>query len=344
MSAPGRNLRGMSEPAGAIDLSASNPETQRAHEILARDFTDRYLRRSGMTALAYSQPWDPENPLCDYETTWWRAKPNRWSVPMGKLILGKQHGLSGKEIDSVFVAPFVARAPEITAALPDYPVCLVNGHDVDLQAALSLMTACMGIARASDASYQKGFEQMTGLAHGVATRGLAPIVVGRPKLPGKLTFLRLQQLVVNPHLSFPINQQMIESGIPQEYRRAYNAKLRQETIDVAQGDPDGASGYRTLWSMAPGGTPDLKGEGEHEGKTLTKLIEPATVKLFAAMGCGLMPVYTSLGRGRRETTVEVGPVVPPDELTDTTLISMMADLAEYRRAHGEPDVYYEGEV
>lgn len=322
-----------------------DPQAQAAHEILAREFTDRYLRRSGFDKFAYSVPWDPADPLCDYETTWWKSQPNRWSVPMGKLILGRSHQLSGKQIDSVFVAPFVERAGELESALRDHPVALINGHDIDLQAALSLLAASMGIARASSrGSFQNVLEEMIAIAHGVATRGLAPIVVGRPKLPGRLTFLRLQQLVVNPHLSFPINKQMIESGIPQDFRKRYNAKLRAETIEVARSGPAATSGLHTLWSMSPGGTPDFAGSGEHEAKLLTKLIEPATVKLMSEMGCALLPVYTRLGRGKAESTVELGELIAPGDYNDQSLHSVMSDIAAYRRAHGEPNVYYEGEL
>jgi hypothetical protein len=325
---------------------ANSPsQTQLAHEILAREFTDRYLRRSGFSKFAYSVPWDPSDPLCDYDATWWKAMPNRWSVPMGKLILGRSHHLSGKEIDRVFVAPFVERAAEIERALPNHPVALINGHDIDLQAALSLLSASMGIARASDrGGFQEILEQTISLAHGVATRGLAPIVIGRPKLPGRLTFLRLQQLVVNPHLSFPINKQMVESGIPQDFRKRYNAKLRAETIEVANGPADPATGFRTLWSMSPGGTPDFKGEGEHAEKLMTKAIEPATVRLLSEMGCGLLPVYTKFGRGRGETLVELGELIPPDAVTESTVPTLMADIAEFRRRHGETHVFYEEEL
>jgi hypothetical protein len=324
---------------------APDPQTQLAHEILARDFSDRYLKRSGFDRFAYSAPYDANDPLCDYETTWWPAKPNRFSVPVGKLILGRSHRLSSREIDDCFVAPFTARAEELCRVLPDFPVTLVNGHDIDLQAALSLMAASMGVAEADERRrYQRTLEQTIGIAHGVATRGLAPIVVGRPKLPGRLTFLRLQQLVVNPHLSFPINKEMIASGIPQDFRRRYNAKLRAEVVEVANSTTDHPEGFRTLWSMAPGGTPDFAGEGEHGDKLLTKAIEPATVKLMNEMGCGLMPVYTRFGKGRGETFVELGEIIPPDRLTDSTVPSIMAELAAFRRRHGEENVYYEGEV
>lgn len=320
-------------------------EARLAHEVLARDFTDRYLARSGMTRFAYSTPYDPDDPLCDYETTWWPAKPNRFTVPAGKAIMGPSHHMSGKQIDDLFVAPFVDKAADITRSLPDFPVALVNGHDVDLQAALSLLSASMGIARASaEGRFQKTLEDTIRLSHGVATRGMAPIVIGRPKLPGRLTFVRLQRLVVNPHLSFPINKQMIESGIPQDFRKRYNAKLRAETVAVAQAPSDHPKGYRTLWSMSPGGTPDLKGEGEHEGKLLTKAIEPATVRLMQEMGCGLLPVYTKFGRGKSETVIALGDIVPPDEVTDSTIPTMMADLAEFRRRHGEANVFYEEEL
>ncbi|MBI5311151.1 MAG: hypothetical protein HZB14_09055 [Actinobacteria bacterium] len=316
-----------------------------AHEVLAHDFTDRYLRRSGMSRVAYSVPYDPDDPLCDYDTTWWPAKPNRLSVPIGKLILGRSHYMRGREIDDLFVAPFVDRAADITRTLPDFPVALVNGHDIDLQAALSLLSASIGIARASaEGRFQQTLEETIKVTHGVATRGMAPIAIGHPKLPGRVTFVRLQQLVVNPHLSFPINKQMIESGIPQDFRKRYNAKLRAETVAVAQAPSDHAKGYRTLWSMSPGGTPDLKGEGEHEGKLLTKAIEPATVRLMQEMGCGLLPVYTKFGRGKGETVIELGDIVPPDEVAESTVPTMMADLAEFRRRHGEANVFYEEEL
>ncbi|MBJ7347933.1 MAG: hypothetical protein JHC87_05095 [Thermoleophilaceae bacterium] len=318
---------------------------QMAHEILARDFTDRYLQRSGLSSFAYSVPYDPNDPLCDYETTWWKAKPNRWSLPLGKLVLGKTHALSGREIEDIFVAPFAARSKDLTRVLPDFPVALVNGHHLDLQAALALFAASVGIARENAAGrFQKSLEEMIRVAHGVATRGLAPIVVGRPKFPVKLTFLRLQQLVVNPHLSFPINKQMIESGIPREFRTSYNAKLRAQTVEAANAQTNHPKGYRTLWSMSPGGTPDVPGEGEHEGKLITKAIEPATIRLMREMGCGLLPVYTKFGKGKGPTLVELGDVVPPNEVSDSTIPTIMADLAAYRRSNGEPDVYYDEEL
>lgn len=316
-----------------------------AHEILARDFTDRYLRRTGLSRLAYSAPYDPRDPLCDYETTWWKAKPNRWTAPLGKLVLGKTHSLSGREIEDIFVAPFAAKATDLARKLPDYPVALVNGHHLDLQAALTLFAASMGMARArSEGRFQKTLEEMVSVAHGVATRGLAPIVIGRPRLPVKLTFLRLQQLIVNPHLSFPINKQMIESGIPKEFRTTYNAKLRAQTVEAAKAPTDHPKGYRTLWSLSPGGTPDVPGENEHEGKSVTKAIEPATIRLMREMGCGLLPVYTKFGKGKGPSLMELGNIVPPNEVSDLTIPTMMADLAAYRRKNGEPDVYYEEEL
>ena len=320
-----------------------DPQTRSAHEILAKDFSQRYLRRSGFDRLAYAVPYEESDPLCDYETTWWDARPGRMSVPIGKLVLGKSHRMSGAEIDRHFVAPFVAKASAITEALPDYPVTLVNGHDIDLQAALSLLSASMGIAKSQpERPFQQTLEETIGISHGVATRGLAPIVVERPKLPGRLTFVRLQQMVVNPHLSFPINKEMIASGIPQDFRRNYNARLRAEVVEVATAPTEHRDGFRTLWSMAPGGTPDFKGEGQNAGKLLTKAIEPATVKLMREMGCGMLPVYTKFGKGKGETHIELGELIAPDEVTDDTVGSIMDDLAAYRRRHGEANVYYEG--
>jgi hypothetical protein len=325
--------------------AVSTEQVKLAHELLTQQFTERYLERSGMAGFAYTVPWDADEPLCDYSRTWWPARPNRFSVPVGKAILGRSHSLSSDEMDQHFVAPFVAKAGELAAALRQYPVALVNGHDIDLQAALSLLGACIGFARArARGRYQKVLEQMISLSHGVATRGTAPIAIGRPWMPTRLTFLRLQRLVVNPHLSFPVTPQMIESGIPRAFRKRYNAQLRAETIASAAAPPDPVSGLHTLWSMAPGGTPDFPGSGEHAGKLLTRSVGFATVNLMREMGCGLLPVYTRLGRGRSDTCVELGEIVPPDRVCGATLNSAMADLAEFRRMHGETNVYYQGEL
>jgi hypothetical protein len=136
---------------------------------------------------------------------------------------------------------------------------------------------------------------------------------------------------------------MIASGIPLDFKKIYNAKVRAETIEVAQAPATHPKGYRTLWSMSPGGTPDFPGEEEHEGKLITKALEPATIRLMGEMGCGLLPVYTKFGKGKSPTVIQLGEIVPPNEVTDSTLPTMMADLAAFRRKHGESDVYYEEE-
>ncbi|MBJ7457673.1 MAG: hypothetical protein JHD02_00650 [Thermoleophilaceae bacterium] len=333
-----------SSPQGRND-SQEPFEVSLAHQILARDFTDRYLDRSGLKRFAYSADYDSNDPVCDYDRTWWEAKPNRLSAPLGKAVLGSSHHMNGREIDKLFAAPFSARAGDFMATLPNFPVALINGHDIDLQAALALLSASMGLARADSAgSFQQNLEAMIRVSHGVATRGLAPIVIGRPRLRPRLTFIRLQRLIVNPHLSFPINKEMIESGIPQDFRSSYNARLRAESIAVARAPTDHPKGLRTLWSISPGGTPDRPGTGEHEGKLITKSIEPATLHLVNEMGCGLIPVYTRFGKGRAENRIELGDIVPPDAVTDSTVPNMMADIAAFRRRNGEPHVFYEEEL
>lgn len=316
------------------------------HEILTKDFTDRYIRRQGLGAVAYSAPYDSSDPICDYEKTWWAANPNRLSIPVGRTILKTIHKMNGQDMDD-FAGAFSERAGEITQSLAEFPLMYVNGHNPDLQAALSLFSANVGVAQASGAgNFQREFEDMTRISHGVATRGIVPIVIGRPRLPWpKIPFIRLEQLVVNPHHSFPINKQMIESGITPDFRKAYNARLRQESIDVARGGvTNHPRRYHTQWSMAPNGTPDFEGEGEHEGKTITKKVEPATIRLILEMGCGLLNVRTSFGRGKRPTVVELADVILPNEVTPSTIPTMMADLADFRRQNGEPDVYYEEEL
>src|ERR1700722_4133756 len=109
-------------------MSEPNLDPAFNHGILAADFTDRYIAANHLGAVAYSVAYDPEDPLCDYDKTWWQSKPGRLSIPAGKFILGNMHHMSGAEIDELAVAPFVERADDITEGLQEYPVALINGH------------------------------------------------------------------------------------------------------------------------------------------------------------------------------------------------------------------------
>ncbi|MEO6761789.1 MAG: hypothetical protein ABI220_05500 [Candidatus Saccharimonadales bacterium] len=314
------------------------------HEVLTTNFTDRYIQRSHLGPFAHSVGYDSDNPLCDYEKTWWEALPNKWSESVSTRIVSKMNRLSLREFGNLFVEPLAERAETIKGALHDFPVAFINGHSLDLQAALPLVAASIGIAHSIEkGDYRQNLEDMIRLSHGVATRALAPIILGRERFTPRLPFMRIAQLAVNAHLSFPVNKQMNQSSIPKKFTHDYNVRLKENCVGIAKSETTHPLGFKTLWALSPGGTPDTKVEESSGGEIFTKRIEPATVDFIARLGCGLLPVYTSFGKCKSPTAVEFGDIIPPNLVNVGTLSGIMTDLAAFRRKHGEGNVYYEGE-
>jgi|GEM_PF-5445692 len=324
-----------------------NPEIshREVHKLLTTGFTDEYIRRNHLSRVARSIPYDPTNPICDYDKTWWEAQPNKWSNRVPTRVVSLLNRMRPSHFNETFIAPLRARADELTDALHQYPVMFVNGHakGYDLQAGLPTVAATAALAReAKSGNYQANLERMVRLSHGFATRALAPIEIGFSNHQPQWTFLRIIQLAGNPHWSFPINKRINESGIPASFRHEHNAKMKADALQIVAAGSQDKEGLQTLWTMSPAGTPDVLGVDEHEGKVITKSVEQATIDFVSRMGVGLLPVYTVLGKGILQA--EFGSIIPPNEVTQSTLASKMADLAEYRRVNGQPNVYYEGEL
>lgn len=324
-------------------------EQRETHQIFLDGFISRYLERSGILGkVAFGAEYDPSSTISDYNRTWWEAKPGRFSIPVGNFVLGQMHKMSGREIKTEFASKFYEKAGAINSQLADSPVAIINGHSPDLQAALGLFSANIGLAERDKEDFgtpfNHGFYRRTEAGHGIATRATAPIVIGSPRMP-IVEFVRLQRLVVNPHLSFPRTKQIEEAGIDPDFIKKYNSKLRREIIEIAN---NGHANFplhgalRTLWSLAPNAQPDLKPEGTD--KQITARVGEATQKMVEDMGCALLPVYTSFGKGERPNAFELGAITKPEDVTSSTLGGMMADLAEFRRKNGEPNVYYAGEL
>ena len=316
------------------------------HDILTTQFTDRYLHDTGFDKLAFSLSHDPSNPLCDYNRTTYPANPKgRRGVLAAKFILGKVHHLSFGEIDEIAVPPFAENADRITEALQDYPVLLVNGHDPALQTALSLVSAGIALARHDRGRFYKNFDEMARISHVVGTRGFAPIIVGRPNRNPQIPFVSIAQWVMNPHLSFPDNEKMRQSALTPGFKSAYNDRFATDCLDVIEAGPTHPNGYHTLWSTPPGGTDDVNGFDQAGKKIIvTARVKPGTIKLVREMGVGLLPVYFSrFGKVNGRTSMVVGTIIPPNEVTDSTLPSIMSKLAAYRSSFGKEKrgfVYY----
>jgi hypothetical protein len=329
-------------------MSETNHEE--VHRILTTEFTDRYLRRSGFDNLAFSLPYDPDNPLCDYDQTTWKAKPNaRLGLPIGKLILAKTHRLSLKELNELEITAFAEEAADLTEALHDFPVLLVNGHDPDMQAALTLvLLSGIAIARRDDehgrGRFPKNFEDMVRISHVVGTRGFGPIEFGRPRVP-ILSLVRISQMVMNPHLSFPVTERMRQSNLPASFTTAYNDLFKSEFLYAVRMKPAHPNGYHSLASTPPSGAPDAQGL-DQDGNliTVTRRVSPGTIELIRNMRCGLLPVYAKFGRGKGLHHIELGQIIPPDEVSDATVPDIMFAQAAFRRTLATGDerpVYYE---
>ena len=320
------------------------------HSILTTEFTDRYLERSGFDKLAFSLPYDPANPLCDYDQTKWPAKPNaRLGLPIGKLILAKTHRLSLKELNELEATTFAEEAADLSESLHDYPVLLINGHDPDMQAALTLVLSGIAIARRDDTERERGrfaknFEEMVRISHAVGTRGFGPIELGRPRIP-ITSLVRISQMVMNPHLSFPATERVRESNLPASFTAGYNDLFKDEFLEAVRAEPTHPDGYHSLASTPPSGAPDAKGlDQDGNPITVTRRVSSGTIELIHNMNCGLLPVYAKFGRGKGLSQVELGQIIPPNEVGDITVPDIMFAQAAFRRAkaaQGERPVYYE---
>jgi len=324
-------------------------EQQETHQIFLESFVNRYLERTGILGkVAFGAGYDPNSTISDYNRTWWEAMPNRLSIPVGNFVLGQMHKMSGRDIRQEFASKFFEKAVIINSQLAHTPLAIINGHSPDLQAALGLFSANIGLAEKDSDEFgipfNHGFYRRTEAGHGVATRATAPIVIGSRRIP-VVEFVRLQQLVVNPHLSFPRTKQIEESGIDPDFIKKYNSQLRDEVVEIAENcyiNFPVHGPLKTTWSIAPNAKPDEKDEAS--GKQITAQVGDATKRMIGDMGCALMAVYTSFGKGKRPNAIELGEIIQPEDIDNSTLDGIMADLAEFRRKNGEPNVYYAGEL
>lgn len=343
----------------------SQHDFEAIHGILSQSATRRYLdpnRTPIVSKVAYVQPYDTAYPACDYDKTWWPTTPVPWfSEFAGRKVISAINGVSSKVFDENFIPAFDKKAEATKEALRESPVAILNGHSPDIQAAISLHAAQIAVARSEPGSYQRNLMNMIKISHGIATRGIVPVMIGNPKfkmwLPGGMSktphipFMRVTPLVVAAHYSIPNTKQSRKANFPKEFVEYYNDKVQDDAVVVAQSPPTHPQGYNTLWSLSAGGGPDdIPEEGEHTDKIVTKIVTEGTVKWLKTMGVSLIPAYTSVKdkdpkTGERlPTKVEFGEIIPADEIDADKVHTIHADQAEFRRQNGASNVYYAGEL
>ncbi|MEK9195986.1 MAG: hypothetical protein AAB914_01320 [Patescibacteria group bacterium] len=321
-------------------------EQRELHECLTREFTTRYLGDLGVDKIAHITPFDPDNPVCDYNKTYWDVPEfiNPIFRAVGIKIIEKDHRISRSEIDNLCVAPFADKAPEIIDALHQYPLLLSSDHNPDLQSALALVAAQKGIANKQTHGRERArVRDMIKISNGIGTRAIHPVEIDLPLLPA-IPFVKIEQTVGSPHLTIPRNPTTKSSSLQSGLIRRYNIVASSNIIKVAGSPTNHPDDLHSLWSASLGGEKNLGGREEHEGKVIMHMVNEGTIKLLQKMGCGVLQVYSSFGKGKRESHFELGRIIPPDEITSDTIHGLQIDQAQFRRKHGEPNVYYAGEL
>jgi len=325
------------------------------HNILASQFTDRYINRFHASAVLYGSRYDPASELSNYHRTWWSAEPRAYSEQVGNLVLSGLFGKSPNTMERLFYQPARQLSGQVARRLQERPVMAISGHSPDLVAVFPLFGLAKALADDQPGERRPYLHDMFRLSHVVATRGFVPMKIGRrglqPITPDSWTLLRAARLVLNPHFTFPRTRLMRESGIPEEFIADYNARARRDCLETVQQPITHPAGFHQLWAMAPGAGPDLKGDNvpaswkdhltEMPNLQVTQAVGHGTIELVKAMGCNLLPVMTSFAD---RPILQFGEMVPADQITDSTLPSIMADLAVFRRTHGEPHIFYQEET
>lgn len=335
------------EQANALDPLAG--ETRQAHEILTH-FGSRYIKRDGYSWLSASTvDYDPEHPLCDYNRTVWEAAPNRLSEPLGRLVLSGKHGVMPWNFNRDIVNPLQEAAPDLLELRKDYPIIFATDHHPDMVPVLAGFALNLASARhLSRTGRNKGYRQelyeQFGQTHLVATRGYVPVEihVGPRQIPN-IPAVRAAQLIMNTHFTFPINEKMIEAGLPRQFRKAYTKLFKDNFMSAMNAPSDPRSGLKPQGIIAVGATSNIDfTDSEGTSWRFTAPVIPATVNLIGESGCAVVGIESCFdGTGR--PVLRPGKVVLPEDYTDSTLEDMMTSNAALRRDLGAPNVRYAGE-
>jgi len=329
-------------------ILADPAEAHAAHSLLVRDFTERYLDglKSPADSLTHSLPFDPRSELCDYEKTWWSARPRPWSPEVAKFVLSLLIGVSGDNIENTFYEDFKRKAGLLRDELENRSTMLLTGHEPDVLAAVPLVSAANAIAEydatTKNRSFRRCFADMVKICHVEATRALAPVMIG--KAPAAVSLVRIARWGLSPHFVLPKNEAMNESDISGEFIKTYNHLAKDNMDAVTKGPSRHPDGLNVLWSMAPAGTRDKRINLEN-GQTALVIPEvtEGTINLIKRLGCTIVPVCTSLG-DRKNPSVYVRRMIYPSHIGPETIHKVMVQMAEFRREHGEGEVYYAREA
>ena len=331
----------------SLEILANPAEAEAAHNILARDFTDRYTKRAHISAIAYGMPFDSANEYCDYTKTWWEAAPTPHSERIARAMMLPIFMMRAATRQRLFYEPIREKAKEIDDAMHEFNLMTITDHEPDLLAIIPVHGISHALAERRKGDHRQNLEDMYRLSHVVATRGFMPLKFGRREHPSQsnaLTIVRAGRLICNPHFTFPRTPQMMSSGISPEFIKAYNQLARADAIEVANLESEHPEGLFQSWAMAPSGGPPKKVDNPLLKRGKMKVIQkvvPATTKTVQDMKCGILPFYYSPLAGSK--VVELGKIIPPDEVGSDTLARIMERQAWFRRNNGE-EVYYEGNL
>lgn len=326
------------------ELDTSRFDLPEIHRLLTENCTQRYLGRlRPLHIFTTVEKFRQGSPASDYATTSWEALPNLALGAFATYAVCAYLRTRRKTLNGAFSHAFEEQLNEelpLTDALMDYPVAIIGGHEIDFQGLPIINGLAHAIARRQPESYRRARHDIANATHVAMHRAFLPMRVGHdwsPYNPESLTMLSLLRAVANPIFTLPPKSAR-EAGIEQDFIDAYNFEATKDCLSTVKKGTQHPAGYEQAWIMLPSGSPDEKVSDHRKVKKVAKRVNRGTKRLVRNMKVGVLPVYTSLRKG--SIVVEAGQIIPPNEVTDSTIPEIMSELAWFRRQHGEEGVYY----
>lgn len=338
-----------------------------AHDLAPIDLEDvhdklainahRYINRSSLSKFLYVEGYDPKSPASDYSTTYWPVKPNRASERVASIVIPRMFKMPASTLEQDFYASIDDQADDVLEALKKHAVMVVTDHDKDLQPIIPVVGLAKARARREPGRYKPNLQDAFKANHAILSRAHLLIRVGKERLPlfpRYLSLLRAGRLVATLHGTLPNIDSTKDIDIPGEFMHLYNEHAIADLIKAAHTPSLGSTYTNRLFFQAPTGTgtinrgkkawerlpQDVRAELPEDSKIIAP-VKDGTIRLVRAMGCAVVPAYTSFQRDTgRSNVIKFGEVVMPEQFTEQTLHEMMSTQAQFRNQHGETNVFY----
>lgn len=330
--------------------SLAEHDLQNIHGRILEGWTNRYInsRLGPLKHCAFAEPYHADHsdwPVSDYTKTMFEADPNILLANIGTVAVCASLRVNPITFTEAFDKAFQGNiTDDLIDVMREQQVGIIVGHEVDNQAQLVMHSMSKAIAHRQGGYYPKRRREFAKKSHVMIARGFMPITLGWPRVPihpRRLTYLGLARANANPHFTLSDTEDLAKAGIPPAFTNDYKKLVVAETLQTVRDGSEDLGGFKPVWFIEPGAHPDSKADEHPEGLIFTHEANEKTEKLAKDMGWVLVAVLTSgLKNGKPE--VEVRIVSTPEEAKklDRPMGNIQLMQAEYRREHGEPNVFH----